>query len=366
MDTDFNCSFVFQYLDFVTVLKIAAVSKKWKERSESNKLWQHLIPCSGDDCDSIKKVYLETVRKLFEDRADWKTKFLNCDICLPFAAHILFYAKKTSFLRMRLEHMLTTNNKTLRDMFDEILTFYFKNFNFKDVHICEALRMTFRKLRLPSEAQRIDAILQRFAEQYSSQNQNAYDKDAIFVLTFSLVMLYTDHENRHIKQKMTKDHFLSGNRGIVAGGSFPDEFLSKAFDDIDENGLGYQTKYSERMENPTGLASSDVWFEERVLVQTGTISKTWDKYWMVIFSTGMCYLTFGFQEAEIQQSFSLLPPTTLQAFPKTMELHITKQEKGVFNFEFSKTSHMRMRCARAWKEVLDTLQKLGIQVEFKN
>jgi brefeldin A-inhibited guanine nucleotide-exchange protein len=75
---------------------------------------------------------------------------------------------------------------------------------------------------LPGEAQKIDRILERFAERYCELNPATFScADTAFILAFSVIMLNTDVHNPAVKNKMTVEDFVRNNRGIDAGADLP-------------------------------------------------------------------------------------------------------------------------------------------------
>jgi brefeldin A-inhibited guanine nucleotide-exchange protein len=58
--------------------------------------------------------------------------------------------------------------------------------------------------------------------------------DTGFVLAYSVIMLNTDAHNPNIKQerRMTKEGFVSNNRGIAAGQDLPRDVLTGIYDAI--------------------------------------------------------------------------------------------------------------------------------------
>ncbi len=58
--------------------------------------------------------------------------------------------------------------------------------------------------------------------------------DTGFILSYSVIMLNTDAHNPNIKpeRRMTKDGFISNNRGIAAGQDLPRELLCNIYDSI--------------------------------------------------------------------------------------------------------------------------------------
>ncbi len=62
-----------------------------------------------------------------------------------------------------------------------------------------------RACRLPGEAQKIDRLMEKFAERYLKCNPNSFKSaDVAYVLAYSVIMLNTDLHNPQVKKKMTK------------------------------------------------------------------------------------------------------------------------------------------------------------------
>ena len=114
----------------------------------------------------------------------------------------------------------------------EILHEYVDNMNFADMKLDEAIRLFLSGFRLPGEAQKIDRIMEKFAERYSKQNPSAFPSpDTAFILAFSIIMLNTDLHNPSIPdaKKMTVDDFIRNNRGISDGEDLPHDMLRGVF-----------------------------------------------------------------------------------------------------------------------------------------
>ncbi len=59
--------------------------------------------------------------------------------------------------------------------------------------------------RLPGEAQKIDRLMEKFAERYLKCNPGSFrSADVAYVLAYSVIMLNTDQHNPQVKKKMTK------------------------------------------------------------------------------------------------------------------------------------------------------------------
>ncbi|XWS54428.1 hypothetical protein CRYUN_Cryun10bG0088600 [Craigia yunnanensis] len=113
---------------------------------------------------------------------------------------------------------------------------YVDSFNFKSLNFGEAIRFFLRGFRLPGEAQKIDCIMEKFAERYCKCNPNSFTSaDTAYVLAYSVIMLNTDAHNSMVKDKMTKSDFIRNNRGIDDGKDLPEEYLGALYDQIVKN-----------------------------------------------------------------------------------------------------------------------------------
>lgn len=102
------------------------------------------------------------------------------------------------------------------------------------------LRSFLSSFRLPGEAQCIDRIMEAFAGSYYEQLGSGgpfASADAVFILSFSTIMLNTDLHNPQVpvQKKMTKEQFVRNNRGINDGKDLPREYLESLYDQIKAN-----------------------------------------------------------------------------------------------------------------------------------
>ena len=64
--------------------------------------------------------------------------------------------------------------------------------------------------RLPGEAQKIDRLMEKFAERYVNCNPDAFKSaDVAYVLAYSVILLNTDAHNPQVKNKMSKQARLA-------------------------------------------------------------------------------------------------------------------------------------------------------------
>ncbi|GAB2267564.1 Protein big1 [Dionaea muscipula] len=118
----------------------------------------------------------------------------------------------------------------------KVMHAYVDSFNFENLDFGEAIRFFLRGFRLPGEAQKIDRIMEKFAERYCICNPNSFTSaDTAYVLAYSVIMLNTDAHNNMVKDKMTKADFIRNNRGIDDGKDLPDDYLGVLYDQIVKN-----------------------------------------------------------------------------------------------------------------------------------
>lgn len=105
--------------------------------------------------------------------------------------------------------------------------------------------------RLPGEAQKIDRMMEAFAQRYCQCNPGVFQStgdhlpapsplpdcsasqltlpsapiDTCYVLSFAIIMLNTSLHNPNVKNKPTAERFIAMNRGINDGGDLPEELL---------------------------------------------------------------------------------------------------------------------------------------------
>ncbi|KAI3745301.1 hypothetical protein L1987_58412 [Smallanthus sonchifolius] len=118
----------------------------------------------------------------------------------------------------------------------KVMHAYVDSFMFDGMDFGEAIRFFLRGFRLPGEAQKIDRIMEKFAERYCKCNPNSFTSaDTAYVLAYSVIMLNTDAHNNMVKDKMSKADFIRNNRGIDDGKDLPEENLGALYDQIVKN-----------------------------------------------------------------------------------------------------------------------------------
>ncbi|GFY94254.1 SEC7-like guanine nucleotide exchange family protein [Actinidia rufa] len=118
----------------------------------------------------------------------------------------------------------------------KVMHAYVDAFDFQGMEFDEAIRAFLQGFRLPGEAQKIDRIMEKFAERYCKCNSKAFiSADTAYVLAYSVIMLNTDAHNPMVKNKMSADDFIRNNRGIDDGKDLPEEYLRSLFERISRN-----------------------------------------------------------------------------------------------------------------------------------
>ncbi|MGH0189769.1 UNVERIFIED_CONTAM: hypothetical protein FKN15_038323 [Acipenser sinensis] len=100
---------------------------------------------------------------------------------------------------------------------------------FTDLNLVQALRQFLWSFRLPGEAQKIDRMMEAFAQRYCHCNPGVFQStDTCYVLSFAIIMLNTSLHNPNVRDKPGVERFISMNRGINEGGDLPEELLRHA------------------------------------------------------------------------------------------------------------------------------------------
>ncbi|KAK0896856.1 GDP/GTP exchange factor for ARF [Friedmanniomyces endolithicus] len=122
---------------------------------------------------------------------------------------------------------------------EAILETFIDLYDFRGMRIDEALRQVLTTFRLPGESALIERIVTVLAEKYFSdaQPKEVADTDALFVLTYAIIMLNTDQYNPNVKSqnRMKVEDFAKNLRGVNSGKDFDREYLQAIYDAIKAN-----------------------------------------------------------------------------------------------------------------------------------
>jgi brefeldin A-resistance guanine nucleotide exchange factor 1 len=118
---------------------------------------------------------------------------------------------------------------------EAILHAFIAQFDFRNQRADDALRQLLYSFRLPGESQLIERIVMEFSEQYfnAAQPEDIADKDAIYILTYAIIMLNTDQHNPNLKGKrMQLEDFAKNLRGVNGGKNFEEDYVRAIFESI--------------------------------------------------------------------------------------------------------------------------------------
>ncbi|KAI9064275.1 Sec7-domain-containing protein [Trametes sanguinea] len=115
----------------------------------------------------------------------------------------------------------------------DVLKAFMTLFNFKGKDVSEALRELLETFRLPGESQQINRITETFAEVYFATGpEEVKSQDAVYVLTYSIIMLNTDLHNPQIRKRMSLEDYMRNLKGVNDGSDFSTEYLVNIYESI--------------------------------------------------------------------------------------------------------------------------------------
>lgn len=122
---------------------------------------------------------------------------------------------------------------------EELLGAFVDLLDFSGRNVVEALRELLSSFRLPGESPLIERIVTTFSEHYmeKAKPEGIADKDAVYILTYAIIMLNTELYNPNVKSqnRMSCPAFARNLRGVNGGNDFAEEFLQEIYDSIKEN-----------------------------------------------------------------------------------------------------------------------------------
>jgi golgi-specific brefeldin A-resistance guanine nucleotide exchange factor 1 len=120
-----------------------------------------------------------------------------------------------------------------------MLEAFLNRFDFTGKRVDEALRELLESFRLPGESALIERIITSFSHKYCSHStpEGVADKDAVYVLSYAIIMLNTDQHNPNLKaqNRMSYTDFARNLRGVNGGQDFATQYLQDIYDSIKSN-----------------------------------------------------------------------------------------------------------------------------------
>ncbi|CAN6541337.1 unnamed protein product [Malus baccata var. baccata] len=110
---------------------------------------------------------------------------------------------------------------------------YVDSMKFSGMKFDTAIRELLKGFRLPGEAQKIDRIMEKFAERYCADNPGLFkNADTAYILAYAVILLNTDAHNPMVWPKMSKLDFIHMNAVDDAEECAPTELLEEIYDSI--------------------------------------------------------------------------------------------------------------------------------------
>lgn len=160
--------------------------------------------------------------------------------------------------------------------------------DFAGMILVQALREFLWSFRLPGEAQKIDRMMECFAERYCECNSDMFKcTDTCYVLSFAIIMLNTSLHNPSVKDKPTVDRFIAMNRGINEGGDLPRELLEDLYNNIKKEPF--------KIPEDDGNDLMHTFFnpvKEGWLCKQGGRVKNWKRRWFILNDNCLYYFRY--------------------------------------------------------------------------
>merc|ERR1711874_422386 len=174
------------------------------------------------------------------------------------------------------------------DFNEAVLKAFVELHDFTDLIVVQALRQFLWSFRLPGEAQKIDRMMETFAQRYCQLNPDIFtNPDTCYVLSFAVIMLNTSLHNPSVKDKPTVDQFISMNRGIDNGGDLPKELLVSLYDSIKTEPFKIPEDDGNDLMHTFFNPDREGW-----LWKQGGRYKSWKRRWFILNDNCLYYFEF--------------------------------------------------------------------------
>uniref|UniRef100_A0A671RCB7 Cytohesin-2 n=1 Tax=Sinocyclocheilus anshuiensis TaxID=1608454 RepID=A0A671RCB7_9TELE len=178
--------------------------------------------------------------------------------------------------------------KKVNDFNIKVLQAFVDLHEFTDLNLVQALRQFLWSFRLPGEAQKIDRMMEAFAQRYCHCNPGVFQStDTCYVLSFSIIMLNTSLHNPNVRDKPTVERFISMNRGINDGGDLPEELLRNLYDSIKNEPFKIPEDDGNDLTHTFFNPDREGW-----LLKLGGRVKTWKRRWFILTDNCLYYFEY--------------------------------------------------------------------------
>uniref|UniRef100_A0A3B5LPN3 Cytohesin 1a n=1 Tax=Xiphophorus couchianus TaxID=32473 RepID=A0A3B5LPN3_9TELE len=176
-----------------------------------------------------------------------------------------------------------------RDDFNiQVLHAFVELHEFTDLNLVQALRQFLWSFRLPGEAQKIDRMMEAFAQRYCQCNPGVFQStDTCYILSFAIIMLNTSLHNPNVKDKPTVERFISMNRGINDGGDLPEDLLRNLYDSIKNEPFKIPEDDGNDLTHTFFNPDREGW-----LLKLGGRVKTWKRRWFILTDNCLYYFEY--------------------------------------------------------------------------
>ncbi|XP_072463507.1 cytohesin-2 isoform X2 [Notamacropus eugenii] len=159
---------------------------------------------------------------------------------------------------------------------------------FTDLNLVQALRQFLWSFRLPGEAQKIDRMMEAFAQRYCLCNPGVFQStDTCYVLSFAVIMLNTSLHNPNVRDKPGVERFITMNRGINDGGDLPEELLRNLYDSIRNEPFKIPEDDGNDLTHTFFNPDREGW-----LLKLGGRVKTWKRRWFILTDNCLYYFEY--------------------------------------------------------------------------
>jgi len=174
------------------------------------------------------------------------------------------------------------------DLHEAVLKAFVELHDFTDLILVQALRQFLWSFRLPGEAQKIDRMMESFAQRYCQLNPDIFtNSDTCYVLSFAIIMLNTSLHNPSVKDKPTVETFINMNRGINDGENLPRELLVSLYDSIKTEPFKIPEDDGNDLMHTFFNPDREGW-----LWKQGGRYKSWKRRWFILNDNCLYYFEF--------------------------------------------------------------------------
>uniref|UniRef100_A0A8C7DHZ8 Cytohesin 1b n=1 Tax=Oncorhynchus kisutch TaxID=8019 RepID=A0A8C7DHZ8_ONCKI len=179
----------------------------------------------------------------------------------------------------------------LKNTSDDIAQFLYKGEGLNKTAIGDYLgeRQFLWSFRLPGEAQKIDRMMEAFAQRYCHCNPGVFQhSDTCYVLSFAVIMLNTSLHNPNVKDKPSHQRFTTMNRGINDGGDLPEDLLRNLYESIKNEPFKIPEDDGNDLTHTFFNPDREGW----LLKLAGGRVKTWKRRWFILTDNCLYYFEY--------------------------------------------------------------------------